>query len=104
MDILTGYDWPGNVRELENSIQRLINLGYIDLPETPEKALSNPLGSPEDTTQVYDLPLRQAVMGFEKRYITSILQKCKWNRTMAASQLGIERKTLYLKMKALGLQ
>ena len=104
MDILSGYDWPGNVRELENSIQRLINLGYIDLPQTAEKAFANPLSPAEDAAQVYDLPLRQAVMGFEKRYITSVLQNCKWNRTTAASRLGIERKTLYLKMKTLGLQ
>jgi PAS domain S-box-containing protein len=105
MDALLGYDWPGNVRELENSIQRLINLGYLDFLETSAGQAASPstLLGQKDPRQ-YDQPLRQAVGSFEKRYISKVLDRYKWNRTRAAKKLGIERKTLYLKMKSLGLQ
>lgn len=103
MDALLGYDWPGNVRELENSMQRLINLGHLDFQRTPVGPSAGALPPLEDDLGVFELPLRQAVMSFEKRYISGVLDKYKWNRTRAAEQLGIERKTLYLKMKNLGL-
>ena len=47
--------------------------------------------------------LRQAGKRFERDYLLQVLGRCRWNRTQAARQLGIERKTLYLKMRELGL-
>jgi PAS domain S-box-containing protein len=99
IDALLAYDWPGNVRELENSIQRLVNLGYLDLLEP----ISGPPPSAEDDFQFEDLTLRKAVESFEKRYITHMLERYRWNRSRVAQHLGIERKTLYLKMRHLAL-
>ncbi len=104
MDALHDYDWPGNVRELENSMQRLINLGHLDFHLAPSGPLAGSLSPLEDDMGVFDRPLRQAVSSFEKRYITGVLEKYKWNRTRAAEHLGVERKTLYLKMKNFGIQ
>lgn len=105
MDALLAYDWPGNVRELENSIQRLVNLGYLDFLESSAGAIANPSASTEQKgPHYYEQTLRQAVSSFEKRYISRVLEELKWNRTRAAKKLGIERKTLYLKMKNMGLQ
>lgn len=104
MDALLGYDWPGNVRELENSIQRLVNLGHLDFLETPIKRTAGATAPETAGNLSFDaLPLREAVMGFEKQYISRLLDQNQWNRTRVAGQLGIERKTLYLKMKHLGL-
>lgn len=47
--------------------------------------------------------LKAALQSFERRHITDILERCGWNRTRTAAALGLGRKTLYLKMKQLGI-
>ena len=103
VDAFMAHDWVGNVRELENSIQRFVNLGYVDGLEPSIQPIALSPAPSENEAYLYDLPLRQAVMGFEKRYISHWLEKYKWNRTRVANKLGVERKTLYLKMKNLRL-
>ena len=101
MDDLIGYDWPGNIRELENSLQRLVNLGHLDLFCQPNKpSIGQQVNS---NNALKDFPLRDAIQNFEKDYINQMLQKYQWNRTVVARKLKIERKTLYLKMKKLGI-
>jgi len=100
MDTMIGYDWPGNVRELENTIQRYMNLHTLDFfyaKSTPAQVLQ----VPGQTDVITGLPLRTAMDRYEKEYISSLLQQNQWNRTKVAQILGIERKTLYLKMKSL---
>ncbi|MBT8342215.1 MAG: sigma 54-interacting transcriptional regulator [Desulfatitalea sp.] len=104
IDSLISYDWPGNVRELENSIQRLVNLGHLDFLAPCAQPISNFSAPLKSDATLFRLPFRQAVMGFEKSYISHLLETHQWNRTLVAKDLGIERKTLYLKMKKLGLQ
>ncbi len=48
--------------------------------------------------------LRSALTRFERRHIAGQLRRFRWNRTRTAEALGIERKTLYLKMKKLGIE
>lgn len=104
VDSLLAHDWPGNVRELENSIQRLINLGDLDFVETTTQ-LTPYYASKAASGQndFYELPLKRAVHDFEKHYISQLLDRYRWNRTRVAQHLGVERKTLYLKMKSSGL-
>lgn len=103
MEALLRHDWPGNVRELENTLQRYINLNTLDFMGFPGRAADTAAGIP---LQLYPMeqPLRSATLAFEKAYLLSLLNKHQWNRTKVAAILGIERKTLYLKMKASGLQ
>ena len=103
MDRLVQHDWPGNVRELENTIQRFINLNVLEFAgsgdgrNTPASSLrSGPQNQP-------DIPLRQAAQQFEKEHLLRQLEACRWNRTQTAKILGIQRKTLYLKMKQLNI-
>lgn len=102
LEMLLNHHWPGNVRELENTIQRYVNLHILEFPgrnmgnETPPVVLAHP---GVDTS----LPLREACQGFERDFILHHLQACRWNRTKVAQLLGIERKTLYLKMRLLNL-
>ncbi len=107
IEILMNHDWPGNVRELENTLQRYINLDTLDFPGITSRprnlpATSIPISAGE--LEEENLPLREAVNKFEKSYITRLLNKHDWNRTRVASFLGVERKTLYLKMKRLGIE
>lgn len=102
MEALMAHDWPGNVRELENTLQRFINLNSLDFMSVRHGRLpvrkTTTITAPER-----EMPLREAVLEFEKGYIANLLQKYQWNRTRVAGFLGIERKTLYLKMKRLGI-
>jgi len=104
---MQGYDWPGNVRELQNTVHRYITLGEIDLLDVPQTAEdthpplkpATPLFQPER----FDQPLSQAVSAFEKTYIEHLLKENQWHRSRVAAILGIDRRTLFRKMKGYGL-
>ncbi|HFE44193.1 MAG TPA: sigma-54-dependent Fis family transcriptional regulator, partial [Nannocystis exedens] len=105
--ILERYGWPGNVRELRNVIERALVLGdgptldVDDLP--PELAHAAPLPvaqqSSSTTAQVIR-PLRE----LEREAIDAALIATKGNKARAAALLGIDRSTLYRKLKDHGLR
>jgi DNA-binding NtrC family response regulator len=104
MDILQKHSWPGNVRELENVIERAVLLskesviGVEDLPMNIVVSSVNGKGSSGRLT------LKQALAEPEKMIIRSALKSCNWNRQETAKALGINRTTLYKKMKQYGLE
>ncbi len=105
LSILKSYQWPGNVRELENVIERAIILSQgpvitpVDLPEYLHKlGNTNQLTSEENY-----LKLREALRSPEKDLILKALEAVNWSRNDAASTLGINRTTLYKKMRKYGL-
>ncbi len=99
MRILCEYDWPGNVRELENVIQRAVVLCRNEqiLPEDlPPKLV------PRARPVISDgniLPLKAAMSRWERRLIVEALKATGGNRKEAARRLGINRTTLYNKMR-----
>lgn len=101
------YDWPGNVRELQNTVHRYITLGeidFLDLPAPDEATPSLPLSARRPIhPDRLDLPLNDAVAAFEKEYIQHLLYENQWHRSRVAELLGIDRRTLFRKMKAHGL-
>jgi PAS domain S-box-containing protein len=99
------YDWPGNVRELQNSVRRFITLGEIDfLNQAQSDAFAEVRMTPtEYQDEGLVQPLSDAIGTFEKRYILHLLNENKWHRTHVAKLLGIDRRTLFRKMKAFGL-
>ncbi|RKX30710.1 MAG: sigma-54-dependent Fis family transcriptional regulator, partial [Verrucomicrobia bacterium] len=104
MDALIAYDWPGNVRELRNAVERMVvlargpRLGVRDLP--PEIRQNVPREQTASTGSLRNLTLREA----EKRLIVEALKANSGNRTRAAEQLGISRRTLHRKIKEYGLK
>ncbi len=95
MKFLLYYPWPGNVRELEKAMERAVVLGYSDLivpadlpPEVLEQDKSY-LATKEGMT----------LAELEKAHILSVLYKYAWNQTKAAEELGINRTTLWRKMR-----
>jgi len=93
MERLFAYDWPGNVRELENVLQQTLLLApfMVVLPEhLPAKF------SPKQDLHLLQLtPLESA----ERKQILQSLQTTSWNQSRAAQMLGIDRKTLRVKIQ-----
>lgn len=100
---LQDYDWPGNIRELQNVLQRLMTIKRLDL----NLALPNYKPETADLTREDDTNatngLKSLMEGYEKRLILKVLEKNKWQRLKSASELNINRKTLFKKMKQYGL-
>jgi DNA-binding NtrC family response regulator len=100
---LTRYTWPGNVRELQNVVERAVLLArgpQIGLEDLPSHIAA---GQPVSVAGVPDQPLKNALQAPERAIILSVLERHNWNRNATAEALGINRTTLYKKMKRLGL-
>jgi DNA-binding NtrC family response regulator len=93
---LARYAWPGNVRELENVIERAVIL--CDSARIGSKDLSIPL-----MQEVGDRSAGGSLDEMERDYILRVLRECNANQSKASQVLGIDRKTLYLKLKKYGL-
>jgi DNA-binding NtrC family response regulator len=92
---LERYHWPGNVRELQNVVERAVLLGkgpVITLADLPMEVRG--AGG----------VVKEALEGPERQIIREVLESNGWNRNATADQLGINRTTLYKKMKRLGLE
>jgi two-component system response regulator AtoC len=95
---LIEYDWPGNVRELKNLVERLFTITKGPIIHLENSAAYN-IGK----KKIKDMPLKEAVNIFEKKYISDILESVDGNRTKAAKKLGIHRNTLLTKTNDFGL-
>jgi DNA-binding NtrC family response regulator len=104
MQALLKYDWPGNIRELENTIERAVVLAenatikpqdlfyygsYIDTNNNGHN------GYPVQQNDYFDGNLEEA----EKDLIAKALNHYHGHKRGAAEALGIDRKTLYRKLK-----
>jgi DNA-binding NtrC family response regulator len=95
LKLLIEYDWPGNVRELQNVIERAIVTCHNGmLGESDFTWLEQRLGSHEPW-KVPDVPLSE----LERRAIIAALERKQGNVKEAAVALGIDRSTLYDKLK-----
>ncbi len=100
MECLCEYHWPGNVRELVNVIERAVVLcrGEVirldDLPEVVRRE--------EPRAEVANR-LKSALADPERKLIVESLEAHGWNRQQSARSLGINRTTLYKKMKRHGI-
>ncbi|MCX5848051.1 MAG: sigma-54 dependent transcriptional regulator [Deltaproteobacteria bacterium] len=101
MELLMAYSWPGNVREMENVLQQTLLLSpfVVVLPENlPEHFQQQKKKSP-DVALLNISPLEAA----EREKIIQTLKETSWNQSRAAQLLGIDRKTLRLKIRRYGL-
>lgn len=96
LDLIVHYPWPGNVRELRNIIERAMVVVKGKRIEVSDLSL------PFDR-EGYSLAA-DSLEEAERLHIQRILNRTDWNISQAASLLGIERVTLYSKIKKYGLQ
>jgi len=104
MAALQGYRWPGNVRELENVIERAVLLGKSDTIGLEDLPPGLAAAGPIPVESVGTRTLKQALEAPERQIILDVLESNGWNRQATAEALGINRTTLYKKMKRLGLE
>jgi two-component system response regulator HydG len=96
LSILMQYDWPGNVRELENAIERAIITCKTKILAEEDFAF---LGHGSGGHQSWEIPKNMTLDEVEKQVIVSTLQRTQGNIKEAASLLGIDRSTLYDRIK-----
>jgi len=93
---LKAHDWPGNIRELENAVQRALILcdGQIEVADLP--AYLHAADKTAPTAQPQGL---LSIREMEQQHIRRVLDAVDGNKTAAAKILGINRKTLRIKLK-----
>ncbi len=103
---LLDYAWPGNVRELQNAIEYAVVLarqGLIGVKELPAEVQFRKLS---EQTERGALPRTgvQSLDDVERNTILQALAECHGNKKKAAERLGIQRATLYNKMKRYAIE
>jgi DNA-binding NtrC family response regulator len=104
MQALQRYRWPGNVRELQNVIERAVLLGKSNIIGVEDLPANVTAGGGVNVEPLGSRSLKQALEAPERQIILEILETNNWNRQVTAETLGINRTTLYKKMKRLGLE
>ena len=103
LGVLLRYDWPGNVRELENIVQRMIIMSAGDkilMDVLPQ----NMMGEKATLGKTLDYMPPQSLDDIEAYFIRKTLSECNGDRAMAASILGINKSTLWRKIKRYSLE
>ncbi|MBI4705599.1 MAG: sigma-54-dependent Fis family transcriptional regulator [Deltaproteobacteria bacterium] len=96
MALMLAHDWPGNVRELANAIERAVAVGRGEIIE--------PCDLPLEARPCREAGTGKTLHEVEQRHVAEILEQNGWNISRAATTLGIDRVTLYKKMRRFGIQ
>lgn len=115
-ELLLHLPWTGNVRELQNVMERVVQLipsqvitpqdlsVCLDFPLENLQPASAPAMRPAPAAQPAPPPAASGKTAITKESILQALDYCHYNRTMAASYLGVSRKTFYRKLKELDVR
>ncbi len=98
---LMNHDWPGNVRELENALEHALVLSRgkaLGTAHLPPEVMRSDAGADKG---LKDVPRHSDQ---EKSRLGDALRNAGWNRSKAARRLGIDRTTLWRKIKEYGLE
>lgn len=98
MKIFMDYSWPGNVRELENVVQRAVTLCRTETV-VPDDLPAIMTRTNDESYIDRALGISHTLEELEKEYVRHVLTQVRGNRSRAAEILGIDRKTLYRKLK-----
>jgi DNA-binding NtrC family response regulator len=109
--LLREYPWPGNVRELQNVVERAVILttGPLvherDLPERLKRAASRKTPVPNfDVDETLESVIGRIAQAVEREYLRRVLRKYHGHIAQTAQHAGLNRRTLYNKMRVYGLK
>jgi len=101
---LEAYTWPGNIRELQNVVERAVLLGKGELITPADLPREIAGATAVRVPRTGHRSLKEALEEPERQIILQVLEAHAWNRNATADALGVNRTTLYKKMKRLGLE
>lgn len=107
MHFMQRYSWPGNVRELVNVVERAVVLSkadFVSAADLPEKLRQTDQQASRFVMPAAGNNLKSAMAQPERQIIVDALEANGWNRQNTAKMLGINRTTLYKKMKKYDIQ
>lgn len=96
---LLNHDWPGNVREMENAVERAIVTSKSRILAEEDFAFVNH----DHPGESWDVPPQMTLEQIENQVITTTLHRTHGNIKEAASILGVDRSTLYDRLKKYNL-
>ena len=99
---MTAYTWPGNVRELENAVERMVVLAdkmFLDVEDLPERVVRVQVRRPDRPVTL----LKEARDLFERDFLKAAMRRNRGNISRIASEVGLTRKNLYVKLERYGL-
>ena len=109
--MLQEYPWPGNVRELQNVVERAVILATgsqiqeKDLPERLKRNAQRKTAVPTfDAEETLDAVLARLSTTVEREYLKRVLRKYHGHLGQSAEHAGLNRRTLYNKMRTYGLK
>ena len=107
MEHLCERAWPGNIRELENAIERAVGLSTADTITKDLFDAGRYRGTAEPAKAAAsdnDKGLEDLVADFERKLIREYLEKNSWKQNKTAEQLGISERSIWYKIKKLGIE
>jgi DNA-binding NtrC family response regulator len=102
MRVLMTHSWPGNVRELENAVEYALTMGAsetLGVEDLPDK-VTNPERDIVEEAALDGVSLSE----MERRYILRVLKKMGGHQIRTADVLGIDRRTLYRRLRQYGVE
>ena len=111
VQLLTEYPWPGNVRELQNVVERAVimalgnSIQERDLPDRLRRGAAKKLTMPSfDAEEPLEAVLDRIHSGVEREYLKRVLRKYHGHLGKTADHAGLNRRTLYNKLRLHGLR
>ena len=101
LDVLINWTWPGNVRELENALEYAIikskNETYLNVHDLPTR-IKDKAGNNKSENKNHNIEEH------DNTQLVELLNIHKWNKTKVAEILGVDRTTLWRRLKSLGIE
>jgi transcriptional regulator with PAS, ATPase and Fis domain len=97
LEAFFNHNWPGNIRELQNVIHRYLTVDRLDFMSVGDH------GHPTEKKPPEGKRLPETVQDLEKSAIVRALEQTRWNKSKAASLLGVSRRSLFRRMQKFGV-
>ncbi len=107
--VFMDHCWPGNVRELENAMEHAFVTcqgNVIEVKDLPREIRQSEMRQAECRSRVSDIASLRKASGYRvasKEELIAVLDDCGWNKAEAARRLGLERSTVWRRMKKWGI-